>query len=338
MVRGLPGSDDSHISIPGALTNEHVVVTNLFDTRPVTVNKVWKDLNGKTLTAAQELKVLSNIMTLQVALADGLANPIGYSADLPCSLVSCPIFDVPPKAGIKIVAESDASGYAPVSSFQYLTGCGPIANVGSSEFPDFQWPPCSVTFVNQAQVVPASTTTTTTTLAATTTTTPTLSTTTTTLPDVTTTTTTTTTTAPLNTSTTTTAPVVTTTTTTLTPSTATTTTLQLKTSTTLALSFPTLPTIPPSVSSATPTPITSPPTIPSTELVPGTTVTRLIVDVATAKLPIPPAPAPATQPLLETTPAYTGAPSTMLLLLALVLLSGGAAILVFLAKQLQRNE
>ena len=93
------------------------MVTNVFDTRPVTVKKVWKDVNGKTLTAAEEPKVLSNIMTLQVALADGLANPIGYSANLACSLVSCPIFDVPPKAGIKIVAESDADGYAPTSCF-----------------------------------------------------------------------------------------------------------------------------------------------------------------------------------------------------------------------------
>jgi hypothetical protein len=299
-VRNVIGTDASHISVPAVSGNEHIQIINSFVTRPVSVHKVWKDANGTILTAAQEPKVLTNALVLHSTTAGGQA----YGANIACTFISCPFFEVPPGGSLEVVSESDATGYVLVSTLQSVAGCGPQVNVGSNEFPDYQWPACAVTFINQAQAVPASTTTTT--VASTTTSTVGLTTTTTAQPDVTTTTTppnittttlgaqTTTTTSPAVTTTTVAIPIATTTT----PST----TVLPGSPTTLPLSFSSIPTVPPVVFPAIPT-LTAGVTIPQTTLVPGTTVARFIVDAAKANVPIPPAPAPATNPTTETTPA-----------------------------------
>jgi hypothetical protein len=330
-VRNLIGTDASHISVPAASGDEHIQIINSFVTRPVSVLKVWKDVNGKILTAAEENKVLTNTLVLRSKTAGGK----DYGSGIGCTFISCPFFDVPPSGSLAVVSESDAAGYSLVSALQSVAGCAPQVNVGPNEFPDYQWPACSVTFVNLANAVPPSTTSTTTISATSTSTTsiPTGVTTTTTIPD-------TTTTVPDPTSTTSMPPATTTTTTTVastttlagtststSTSTTTTTTALLGTSTTKpALDFPSVQPLQPVVFSTVPVAVTPVPTSQSV-FVPGTTVARLIVDAAKANEPIPPAPAPAAQPLVETTPAYTGSSPKALLFIAIGFLSSGAALL-----------
>ncbi len=263
---------------------------------------------------------MSNSVVLYATVSIG--NQSNYGPHLACTFVSCPVFDVPSIAGVKLISQSDFAAYSLISNFQDITLCGTKTNVGSKVFPDFQWPPCSVTFINKA-LPPAETTTTTNPPATSTTTIG--GTTTTTLPDTTTTTTaptaTTTTTAPTATTTTIAQVVVTTTTSTLPP-----------TATTVKppVIFVTVPTAPPVVFSSVPS--IPAPTAPA--LVPGTTVAALIVDVAKALAPIPTAlpPAPATVPLADVTPAYTGSSTGPLLATAVTLLVLGIALIRILRR------
>lgn len=150
------------IDLLAQATNEQVLFTNIFTTRPVTVDKVWQDANGVKQVNSQLAFLAGFSMDIQAWDATGPYGPIGTCSYTNANVLSCPTLDVPPTGSVRLVNEVGGTGYSPLATGSYaISQCGPIVNVGSTEFPDFQFPPCSVVVTNRQDPLAATTTTTT---------------------------------------------------------------------------------------------------------------------------------------------------------------------------------